>query len=101
MLEYVKVSNNLLKKIGHVIMSYADHHKLKIGLGEEQITDQSIVFSHGRGATPFVYSSLMMHLAGMGYRVGGVQHSEISNTGLKSKDECKKYREKEIVVRVA
>ena len=92
MLDYIKISNHLLKKIGHLIMSYADKHHLKIGIGEEKKTQKSIVFSHGRGATPFVNSSILMHFAGMGYRVGGVQHTQVSNTGIKSKDGCKSFR---------
>jgi predicted alpha/beta hydrolase family esterase len=48
-----------------------------------------------------MYSSYLMHFAGLGYRVGGVQHSEVSNTGLKEKEEVKKYREKEVQVRAA
>ena len=49
-------------------------------------TKKSIAFSHGRGATPFIYSSLLMHFAGMGYKVGGVQHTEVNNCGKNSKD---------------
>ena len=101
MLEYRKISHHLLKKIGHMILSYADKHRLKIGVGEEKKTDKSIVFCHGRGGTPFLNSSLLMHFAGLGYRVGGVQHSEVNDTKQKTKDECKTYREKEVQVRAA
>lgn len=59
------------------------------------------MFSHGRGATPLMYSTFLMYYAGLGYRVGGVQHTEVSDTGLDSKDEKKVFREKEVQVRAA
>lgn len=64
MLEHKKISNHLVKKIGHMILSYADKHSLKIGVGTEKKTHQSIAFCHGRGATPFFYSSFLLHFAG-------------------------------------
>ena len=48
-----------------------------------------------------MYSSYLMHLAGLSFRVGGVQHTDVNNTGLKVKEEIKKYREKEVQVRAA
>lgn len=48
-----------------------------------------------------MYSTFLMYYAGLGYRVGGVQHTEVSDTGLDSKDEMKVFREKEVQVRAA
>lgn len=35
MIEYQDYSNKLIKKIAHLMLSYADKHKLKIGEGSE------------------------------------------------------------------
>ena len=75
MIEYVNISNKLVKKLARMLMSYANKHKLKVGEGTEQPTDKSIAFSHGKGGTPFFYSSVMMHFAGLNYRVGSVLHN--------------------------
>lgn len=99
MIEYRDYSNNFIKKIAHLLLSYADKHQLTIGKGEPLKTDRSIVVSHGKGGTPLFYSSLMMHFAGKGYKVGGVQHSEQMRSRLTTKEEIKKFRENEVKVR--
>jgi hypothetical protein len=75
MLEYRDYSNKFIKKIACVLLSYADKHRLTVGKGQAMKSLKSMVVSHGKGGTPLFYSSLMMHFAGNGYRVGGVQHS--------------------------
>lgn len=77
-----------------MILSYADKHSLKIGVGTEKKADRGIAFCHGRGATPFFYSSLLLHFAGEDYRVGGVQHTEVVDTKEKTKEAMKIFRER-------
>lgn len=101
MLEHQAITNRLAKKIGHLILSYVDHYRLKLGVGMEMVTDSGIVFSHGRGGTPLIYSSYLMHFAGLGFRVGSVQHTDTLKTGLKSREEIKRFRERDVQVRAA
>jgi hypothetical protein len=101
MLEYKGITNRLLKRAGHLIMSYADHINLKVGDGKEMLTNSGIAFCHGRGGTPLLYTSYLMHFASLGFRVGSVQHSEVSSTGLTAKEDIKRFREKEVQVRAA
>ena len=75
----------MLKKIGHLILTFVDKLRLKVGEGVEKNTDSSIAFCHGRGACPLFYSSYLMYMAGLGYRVGAVQHSEVQDTKLAHK----------------
>ena len=42
-----------------------------------------------------------MYFASLGFKVGAVQHSEVTDTNLQTKEEIKKYREKEVQVRAA
>lgn len=101
MLENKRISNHFLKKIGHMVLSYAEKHHLKVGVGSEKKTTQSIAFCHGRGATPFMYSSLLLHFAGENYKIGAVQHTDSVDPGLNSREEVKAFREKEVQVRAA
>lgn len=94
MLEYVRLTNRIINKIGKLVLSYADRHHLKVGEGVELLTDSSIAFCHGRGGTPFTYTSYLMHFAGLKFKVGSVQHNEVGITGLTEMDEIKKFREK-------
>ena len=100
-LEYIRLKNFILRKIGFLIMSFIDRIYLEYGNGVEKTTDTSLVFSHGRVATPFMYSNFLMYYASEGYKVGSVQHTEVLNTGLSSKDDNKVFREKEVQVRAA
>ena len=86
MIEYKNISNKIIKKIGHFILSFADKHMIKVGDGTEKPTKSSIAFCHGRGATPLMYSSYLMSLASFYYKVGAVQHTEVGDTKLKAKE---------------
>jgi pimeloyl-ACP methyl ester carboxylesterase len=101
MLEYKGLTNRVIRKLGHLILSYVDHYHLKVGEGSEKTTDSAIAFCHGRGGTPFMYSSYLMHFAGLGFRVGAGQHTEVSKTDLVGKEEIKRYREREVQARAA
>lgn len=82
MLEYVRLTNRVINRIGRLVMSFADRHHLRVGEGAELFTDSSIAFCHGRGGTPFTYTGFMMHFAGLKFKVGAVQHNEVGLTGL-------------------
>lgn len=101
MLEYVRLTNRIANRIGHILLSFADRHYLKVGEGAELFTNSGIAFSHGRGGTPFSYTSYLMHFAGLKYKIGAVQHNDVGNTGLTQMEEIKKYREKEVQARAA
>lgn len=75
MIDSQKISNKLLKRVLHIVFSYADHHNIKIGQGAQLPTDSGMVFSHGKGGTPFFYTSILMHFAGLKYKVGAPQHT--------------------------
>lgn len=75
-----------------MILSYAEKHQLKIAEGQQLNTQQSIAFSHGKGATPLFYSSLLMQFAAQHFRVGAVQHSEKIRINLNNKEQIKQYR---------
>jgi hypothetical protein len=92
-LEYLGFKNFVLQIIGQMALSHINHIHLTVGEGKEMINDSGIAFSHGRGGTPFFYTSYLMHLAGLGYRVGAVQHAKFSPTGLSTREEIKRFRE--------
>ena len=75
MLEFINLTNLILNKIGRLLLSYADHHFLKVGEGTELSTNSGIAFCHGKGATPFNYSNLLIHFAGLKFKVGAIQHN--------------------------
>jgi len=49
--------------------------KIYFGNGEEENVNEIIIFSHGRGATPFMYSLLLMNFATK-RKVVAIQHQE-------------------------
>lgn len=83
------------------MLSYVNRYHLQVAEGKEMVTGSAIAFCHGRGGTPFMYSSYLMHFAAQGYRVGAVQHTERGKTDLKGKEVIKKFREMEVQVRAA
>lgn len=99
MLEYKNISNRFIKKLGHFILSYADKYRIKIAQGAQRDTDKGIALSHGKGGTPFYYSSMMMHFASQDYRVGAVQHTQVNRINLKIKEQIKKFRGSEVLKR--
>jgi hypothetical protein len=101
MLHNQKIYNSILQALGHLILSFIDKIKLTIGEGTLNNTGKAIAFCHGRGATPLMSSSMMIDFAANGYRIGGVQHTDLIDTGLKKKEECKIFREREVQVRGA
>lgn len=101
MLEYQNLNNKMVKKIGNLVLSYIDHYNIKLGTGLELATNTGMVFSHGRGGTPLVYSSFLIHYAGVGFKVGSVQHTEVQRTGLSGREEIKRFREREVQARAA
>ena len=102
MLDHKEIKNKVLRNIGHLAFSYTNHQLLKVGEGAELLTNSGIAFSHGRGGAPFHYSTLLMHLAGLKFKVGAVQHlNDTRLTGLPNLEEIKRFREKEIQARAA
>ena len=99
--QYLPIRSALIKKCLEVPLSFLDHVKLKLGEGAEENTDSGIAFCHGRGATPFIYSSVLMRLAGLKYRVGAVQHHEVNITEFEDMGRIKEFREREVQMRAA
>jgi pimeloyl-ACP methyl ester carboxylesterase len=101
MLEHQGFTNRLVRQLGQLVLSYVNHYYLQVADGKEAETGSAIAFCHGRGGTPYMYSSFLLHFAAQGFRVGAVQHTEIGETGLKGKEVIKKFREREVQVRAA
>lgn len=75
MLEYVGITNKLVVLLAKFIVSYIDHYKLYLGEGTPLQTNTTVVFCHGRGATPFMYSQFLLRFAEDGYKACSVQHN--------------------------
>lgn len=97
-LQYKNINHWALRKLGQVVMSYVNKYRIRVADGPEKETDTGIAYCHGRGATPMMYSTILRHLAGEGFRVGASQHSEVRYTGYYTYEENKKFREKEVQV---
>jgi hypothetical protein len=63
--KYLGFKGRVLEIIGRLALSSINHIHLTVGEGKERINDSGIAFSHGRGGTPFFYTSYLMHLAGL------------------------------------
>ena len=82
MLAYANIKNAMMKKFAGLFLSYVDKQMITFGKGTEIKTNKSIAFCHGRGASPFLYTIFLQYYANKGYRVGGVQHNDVNDTGL-------------------
>lgn len=101
MIDYKHVSNRVIRKACHLILSYVNHYNIKVGNGKEVVGDTGIAFAHGRGGTPMFYTSYYMHFAANGLKVGAAQHTDVNRTPFTLKEEIKRYREKEVQARAA
>lgn len=66
---------------------------MKFGKGKEAQSKGVIIFSHGRTATPYFYSSFFKAFA-RERKILAPQHSEVRVTPYTNLDDIKKYREK-------
>ena len=68
-----------MKKLSKVFLSFTEKIWINLGKGKEQKNKGVIVFSHGRAATPFLYSTYLKNLA-RDWKILAPQHSEASRT---------------------
>ena len=89
----------MLKKIIRFLISSVVKIKIKLYEGKPNVKeDTSIVFCHGRGATPFMYSLIIRDLA-KDYRVLSALHTDVERTPYTDMNKIKAFREKEVVER--
>lgn len=68
---------------------------LRIGQGVKKNSKYGMAFCHGRNAAPLWYSSLFIHFASNGFKVGAIQHAGSNVIEHEEKGAIKKIREKE------
>jgi hypothetical protein len=62
---------------------------IKVNDGEEKPTKAGMAFCHGRDASPFWYSTLLIHFASNGFKVGAQQHPSIAVLSNEDKNSIK------------
>lgn len=67
--------NFIVQAIFNFFISAVNKTKLVYGEGEEIISDTALVFSHGRTATPLMYSQILLAVAQRDINVYAVQHT--------------------------
>lgn len=78
-------------------LSYLNKIKIQFGVGIElERKGRGMAFCHGKEATPFWYSTLLLHFANSGTKVGAIEHSYQEKTDLPNKSSIKEFRQKEI-----
>lgn len=92
MLAHIKITNKIFIWFGSLIQSHISKQTIQIGSGSELATDKSLVFCHGKGGTPFIYTQYLIHYAESSYKVGFVQHSEVNSTSFTDRKDIKGYR---------
>jgi hypothetical protein len=83
MLSYAGIKNKILVNITKFFLTHVDHQQIKIADGIEKKSNINVAFCHGRGGTGFMYTQFILPLVEQGMKVGFVQHTEKSDTGLK------------------
>lgn len=92
MVEYLKIKSRfLLALLKFLSLSYTKKYLITLAKGTQAKTKGTILFSHGRTGTPFIYSTIIKNLA-RNYRVICPQHSEVSVTPYKDIKDIKRYR---------
>ena len=74
MVENRKLNSPYLIKALKLSMSSIKHLELNLGKGKEKDNDQVIIFSHGKTATPFMYTNLFKAF-GRERKIYAPQHS--------------------------
>jgi hypothetical protein len=74
MAKYVKITNKLAFQIFKFFTSSATKNQLTFAKGTPCKYKGSILFSHGRGGTPFLYSSILRAFA-RDWKIFSPQHS--------------------------
>jgi hypothetical protein len=92
MARYIKITNGFLKQVFLFFTSNVKYHQLTFCKGTADHYHGIILFSHGRGATPFMYSTILKCFARQ-WKILCPQHSEVHATPYSDINEIKKYRE--------
>lgn len=91
MAAYRRIKNKILLKIFRFFTSSTLKYRLTLAKGTAGKSKGNILFSHGRGGTPFIYSSILKAF-GRDWRVLAPQHSEVNVTPYTELKEIKRYR---------
>lgn len=91
MAEYIRLNRPRTLPIFKFFTSYLNFCKIKLAKGNPAKSDGTILFSHGRTGTPFIYSTILKDLA-RSWRILAPQHSEVSRTPYTDIKLIKKFR---------
>jgi hypothetical protein len=79
MAKFIKIRTKIGTELFKFFMSSVAHYHLTFVKGSPGKPKGTVLFSHGRGATPFMYSTILRYLA-RNWNILSPQHSEVNET---------------------